>query len=503
MNKEQRLIWKRIGSFLIVVFIVLIQAISVCDSICYASEKQNTKTDETSGEDTKTSETTNVKAQELDLGDYQVDMAIGEKQLLIVTVLPTDTTDQSLTYSSSNESIATINGLGRITAVSIGTTTITAKCGKVKESFELTVQEAKSTETETIPVTDVEISDYKEDLEVDKTMNLTATVLPSNANNSTVSYTSSNAAVATVKSSGEVKGISQGTVIITVKAGDIEKQVTLNVKVSAIEIEMNSTYLVLKPGAEFQLSAKALPSEASQSITYKSEDESIAGVSQTGKVTAKAKGNATIIVSNGDISNAITVIVNEAREENSEKNQEESNEKSNEKTLLDLISKGESAVNIKAEDYKVITKNILKNLYEKKEVLVISGLDYTITLKGEDIINYENELSTMIEFKSELNGKSFVLNEHNNLPGNITFSLDENSGKKQFLYLYNNSKNKYEMLGNEKEKEIQLEEPGKYLLVDEKLSNVKIEIAIVILVILILGTISAGYIAVKKQYWFW
>lgn len=518
MKKEQRIIGKRICAFFLVVFMGLTQAVIVCNSICYASQdnsaekNQDLKTDETSGNESQTTVTKKIKAEELDLGDYQSVMSIGEKQLLVVTVLPTDTTNQSLTYSSSNESVATINGLGRITAVSIGTTTITVKCGKVKESFELTVKKAESLEPETIPVTDIEISNYEEDLEVDKTVNLTATVLPSNATDSTVRFTSSNPAVATVNSSGEVKGISQGMVTITVKAGTIEKQVTLNVKVSAIQIEMNSTYLVLKPGEEFQLTAKAVPSEASQAITYKAKDETIASVTQTGKVTAKAKGNATIIVSNGDISNAVTVIVNETGKETDKNKKEKSNEKQknkkikyseSEKKLISLISKADSEIQIEAEEYKVITKSVLKNLYEKKAVLVISGSDYTITLKGNDIINYENELNTMIEFTNELNGKSFVLNENNNLPGNITLSLNAKNEKKQFLYLYNNSKNKYQMLGNEKQNKFQLEEPGKYLLLDKKLSNVKVKIIIVIIVIIILIAISAGYVAVKKQYWFW
>ena len=52
-----------------------------------------------------------VEVSELDIGDYQSQMAVGEKQLLSVTVLPMDATDQTLKFSSSDVSVAKINGM--------------------------------------------------------------------------------------------------------------------------------------------------------------------------------------------------------------------------------------------------------------------------------------------------------------------------------------------------------------------------------------------------------
>lgn len=512
--------WTRIFAFLMGIMIVLIEIGRSYDFICYATENQNTQNQEsTNSENSDTSQTDTtqtqasevVKAKELDLGDCQSEMTVGAKQLLVVTVLPTNTTDQTLTYTSSNEDIATINGLGRITAVAIGTTKITVKCGKVKESFDLTVKEAQSTEAETIAVTGIEFNDFEEDLEVDKTVTLTATVIPAKATDSTITYTSSNPAVATVNATGEVKGISQGTVTITAKAGDVEENATINVKVSAIEIEINSTYLVLSPQEEFKLSAKAIPSESSQSITYKSKDESIARVSSDGTVTAKAKGNTTILVSNGDISNAVTVIVNESGTESQQEetqetlNQGESTKKEeyteSEQELVDLIDKNEGDIKVNVSDYSMITKKVLKRLYEKKAVLVISGTDYTLQLNGEDIRNYENELNTKIEFVSELNGKSFVLNENNNMPGNITLTL--NNASEKFIYLYNDAKDKYEILGNQKDNVFQLDDSGKYLILDNKLTSATVKIAIVVGAAIVILGIFAVYVFLRRRYWFW
>lgn len=80
-----------------------------------------------------------VEVSELDLGDYQQQMTVGEKQLLSVTVLPMDATDQTLKFSSSDVSVAKINGMGRITALKAGVTEIVVTCGSVTEKFRLIV----------------------------------------------------------------------------------------------------------------------------------------------------------------------------------------------------------------------------------------------------------------------------------------------------------------------------------------------------------------------------
>lgn len=455
-----------------------------------------------------------VKAEEIDLGDYQTEMAVGEKQLLVTTVLPSDTTDQGVTYSSSNEEVAAINGMGRITAISIGTTTIKATCGKAEESFVLTVkkQETTTEEETTVAVTDIEIDDYEDELEVDKTLNISATVLPSNATDSTVTYTSSNPSIATVKSTGEVKGISQGNVTITVSAGGVSKAVNLRVKVSATGINVNSTYVVLTPGKSFTLTAKAIPSEASQAITYKSTDSSVATVSSNGTIQGLKQGNATIVVSNGDTSNAVTVIVNAGSEEKSveddttsvedEKTSDTTEEYTkSEKKLIKLIGQGEEPVTIKAADYEKITKPVLKKLFELERSLVIQGDGYQIRIDGKDIVNYDNELLTLVELKEELGGKSFIINEENNLPGKITltFAGEEN----QYLYLYSKTKSKYQILGSEKQSEYVVDIGGKYLIAEKKLTSIKVKIAIVVFVFIVLLGLVGVYIGVKKKYWFW
>lgn len=249
----------------------------------------------------------NTAVRDIDLGDCPTEIEVGTSQLLNVTLIPTDAGEQNISYKSSDTRIATVNEIGRVTGVSLGKATITVSCGNVKKKLPITVVASKD---EKIPVKDIEISDYEDELEVDKTMNLSVTVLPANATDTTISYKSSNESIATVNSSGEVKGIGPGKVTITVSAGSISKNVGLTVKYATAKIDMNTTYLVLKEGETFQLSAHVLPATADQGISYESENTDIVSVTGGGLVTAKKSGSGTILVKNSDTSTAVMVIVN-------------------------------------------------------------------------------------------------------------------------------------------------------------------------------------------------
>ena len=87
-----------------------------------------------------------VKVTEIDLGNYNNQMYVGEKQLLMVGILPLSASDKTVTYSSDNQSVASVNGFGRITAISAGTATITATCGDISSSFQLTVKNVEKEE---------------------------------------------------------------------------------------------------------------------------------------------------------------------------------------------------------------------------------------------------------------------------------------------------------------------------------------------------------------------
>ncbi len=134
---------------------------------------------------------------------------------LTATVLPENAENKILEWTSSNESIATVSNTGLVTAKVVGNVSITAKAtdgSEVTASCNITVK--IPVESVSLNKTSAQIDDY------DTTVQLTATVLPNNATNKTVTWSSSNTNVATVDQNGLVTQKAEGTTIITATSND-------------------------------------------------------------------------------------------------------------------------------------------------------------------------------------------------------------------------------------------------------------------------------------------
>lgn len=155
-------------------------------------------------------------------------LGVGATQQLTSTVAPANATNKTVTYSSNNTGVATVNGAGLVTAIATGAATIT-----------VTTQDGAKTATSTITVnssniavTSVSLSPTSATLAVGGTQQLMPTVLPSNATNKAVSYVSNNTSIATVNASGLVTAIANGTATITVTTADGNKTSTAAITVS-------------------------------------------------------------------------------------------------------------------------------------------------------------------------------------------------------------------------------------------------------------------------------
>lgn len=154
---------------------------------------------------------------------------VGETTTLVPTFTPVDTNQKDLVWHSSNTSVATVTSEGVVTGVSAGKSTITAT-GKdendddVVGTCEVTVK--------TVAVTSVSFDSDSYSVTVGKTTTVSSTVLPANATNKAVSYSSNNTSVATVNSNGVVSGVSAGTATITVTTADGGKTDTCTVTVT-------------------------------------------------------------------------------------------------------------------------------------------------------------------------------------------------------------------------------------------------------------------------------
>ena len=435
---------------------------------------------------------TEIEVKELDLGDCPKEIVIGTSQILSVGVIPADATNVEFKYESNNPNVASVNALGRLTGKTLGTAEITVSCGKVRQKFQVTV--IKDETKEKVEVTDIEISDYEEELNVDSLLSLSVTVLPKDATDAEVTYKSSDEKIATVNSSGEVKGITPGEVTISITAGEITKEAKITVKIATKGIHLNSDYCVMKPNETFQIMAQVQPTDAPGEITFKLMNMKVAEVSENGMITAKTCGNTVIAVSNGDLQVSVNVIVNE---EQMEQDLEEGN------SNIDSEKKKSFPLEVGVKEYPIISAEMLKYFYEKEKVLTIRGEDYTIYLDGKDIVNFENELETKLLFSDENGGLGITVNAKKKLCGKITIDISNKITDEKYLYLYNEEKEKYQQIHSKDVSLLCVDTAGKYFVTNKKLSEIHINMLLILVgcaAVIIGGSV---YIGVKKKYWFW
>lgn len=208
----------------------------------------------------------------------------------------------------SSPSVITIDPDGKIKGVKAGTVGI-KPTGLIKgttgrDRVYITVQ------GETIPVTEVQLNKTSLTLNVGKAEALTATILPKNATNQTVTWISSNTSVATVNANGTVKAVAGGSATITAKVDGVSAKCYVTVTASVTSVSLNKTSLTLAKGNSETLIATVYPTDASnKAVTWKSSNTSVATVTSSGKVTAVAAGTAQITVTTKDGSKKATCTV--------------------------------------------------------------------------------------------------------------------------------------------------------------------------------------------------
>ncbi len=164
-----------------------------------------------------TSPSNPVLATSISLNKTSAELNTGETMQLTATVLPSNATNKTVTWSTSNSSVATVNGDGSVTAKAAGSATITVRTTdgtNLSASCQVTIKE------KTVLATSISLNKTSAEINTGETLQLTATVLPSNATNKTVAWSSSNSSVATVYSDGSVKAKAAGSATITVRTTD-------------------------------------------------------------------------------------------------------------------------------------------------------------------------------------------------------------------------------------------------------------------------------------------
>ena len=242
-----------------------------------------------------------VAVTSVELSNNELTLIEGDSETLTVLVKPDNATDKTVVWTSSNEKIATVEK-GKVTAVKVGEVTITAKVGdKTAECKVLVIP---------VPVSSVSLNQASLDLVIGQQTTLIATVLPDNAADKTVTWSSSNEAVAAVDLNGVVTGVGEGEATITAKAGDIIAECLVTVSsIPVSSIELNQTSLTLLLGEQAVLTATVQPDNATdKTVTWTSSNNSVATV-ENGVVKGVGPGSVMITASAGDQSATCSVIV--------------------------------------------------------------------------------------------------------------------------------------------------------------------------------------------------
>lgn len=251
-------------------------------------------------------------------------LTVGQSGKLTATVKPSNASKKTINWSSSNANVVSVAG-GTVTARAQGTAVITAAAadgsGK-KATCTVTVNPIK--------VSSITLSPTAMNLTVGATGNITATVLPANAANRGLNWSSSNANVASV-AGGIVTARGKGTAVITAAAADGSGRMatcTVNVAdphVPVSSVSLDKTSLELKAnGKPVTLTAAIVPANATnQSVTWTSSDTAVATVAG-GMVTPVGDGTANITVTTADGQKSavcsVTVIGKESARKDAEGN---------------------------------------------------------------------------------------------------------------------------------------------------------------------------------------
>lgn len=165
---------------------------------------------------------------------------------------------------------------------------------------------------EIVPNAKIEKIELKLDntiLEKGERKKLEVLIEPEEASSHKVSYSSSNPNIASIDKNGNIHAISSGETIITVKSeeSDVQAEISISVHTSIEKLTIDQTEFYMQIGDTFKINTTLEPKNAdNKNIIYTSSNESIASVDNAGIITAKAEGEAVILVTSEENNNIKT-----------------------------------------------------------------------------------------------------------------------------------------------------------------------------------------------------
>lgn len=221
----------------------------------------------------------------------------GETSTLRASISPAGDASKSVRWTTSDAKVATVDGTGTVTAVGTGTATITASVGSATATCTVTVS---------VNVKSITLSENALVIEKGSQATITATVLPDDATDKSVTWSTSNPSVATVMN-GTITAVGGGqslwqrqcTITATSADGKVSASCNVTVTISVQSVSLDQTSLTLIKGQQVQITATVLPDDASsKEVVWSSSDNNVVRVErtniETGTITAVGTGTATI-----------------------------------------------------------------------------------------------------------------------------------------------------------------------------------------------------------------
>ncbi len=226
----------------------------------------------------------------------------GATDKLTATLVPADA-NGTITWSTSDSSVATVSSDGTVTAVKNGTATVTAKCGDLSAQTKVTVIN---------PLKTITITGTTHSIKKGQTTQLGLTYDPADTTDSVAAtWTSSNTSVATVSKTGLVTALKDGSTTIKATVGNVSSTYDIAVKeVKLTGIKMEEKALIHK-GDTKALTVEYTPADTTddKTVAWSSSDSTVASVDNNGIVTAVKPGSAVITAKVGNYQATCAVTV--------------------------------------------------------------------------------------------------------------------------------------------------------------------------------------------------
>ena len=247
-----------------------------------------------------------IKVQKISMSGIPEYTYVDDVYTIKTTITPSNATNKTLEWSSSDNSIATVDQNGKVTALREGTVKITAKATDGSTASTNAIITVNKKPDKTIYATAVNLERVNPDdiPSVGGTLQLKATLSPSNVTNKNITWKSSDDSIATVDQNGKVTALKEGKVRITATSGDkraasyvditIRRDEPENIKITSIEFT-NAPTTPPTVGDRFKLEYTIAPSNATnKNVIWTTSNERVATVDQSGNVEVVGHGRVTI-----------------------------------------------------------------------------------------------------------------------------------------------------------------------------------------------------------------